>query len=328
MTYTATETTTTAEKTCHPERHEEHRRERAPMSRRRSTRLRDAALRAAASGLYVFPCTPRGKTPAIRAWEQAATRDPGQINRWWTKGAPYNIGAATGPSNLVVIDLDQGRGDPAPEPCTGARNGRDVLAMLAERAGQPAPFDTATVATATGGLHLYYRAPRGVQLRNTAGTLGFRIDSRARGGYVVAAGSVRDQGYYRATNALPIADLPAWLVTALTPTPPAPRTCDPLELNRSRAGAYVRAIIDSEADAVAGATIGTRHHTRLKAARTLGRLVGGGELTEHDAYEALRAAAHHHIGHDCTETEVDQDLTQGLAFGQRMPRRVTRDESR
>lgn len=158
------------------------------MSRRRSTRLRDAALRAAASGLYVFPCTPRGKTPAIRAWEQAATRDPGQINRWWTKGAPYNIGAATGPSNLVVIDLDQGRGDPAPEPFTGARNGRDVLAMLAERAGQPAPFDTATVATATGGLHLYYRAPRGVQLRNTAGTLGFRIDSRAQG--VVAAVSV------------------------------------------------------------------------------------------------------------------------------------------
>jgi hypothetical protein len=96
-----------------------------------------------------------------------------------------------------------------------------------------------------------------------------------------------------------------------------------LELTGHQASAYVRAILDSEADAVAAAETGTRHHTRLKAARTLGRLVGGGELDEHDAYEALRAAAHHHIGHDCTEAEVDQDLRDGLAYGRQLPRRVT-----
>jgi hypothetical protein len=278
---------------------------------------------AAESGLYVFPCVPRGKTPAVRLWEQVATRDRDQINQWWEK-APYNIGAAAGRSGLVVVDLDDGRGDPAPEPFTGATGGRDVLAMLAERAGQPPPFNTWTVATPTGGAHLYFRAPQRLALRNSAGALGWRIDTRAHGGYVVAAGSVREQGYYRTTNTQPIAELPAWLATALTPAPAAPVVRpDPLELTGTRASAYVRAILDSEADAVAAAQTGTRHHTRLKAARTLGRLVGGGELDEHDAYEALRAAAHHHIGHDCTEAEVDQDLRDGLAYGRQLPRRVT-----
>ena len=319
------ETVTNTTSSCHPGPGRDHRRERAPMNRR-SSRLRDAALDAAASGLYVFPCAVRAKSPAVAAWEQVATRDPDQINQWWDK-APYNIGAAVGRAGLVVIDLDDGRGEPAPEPFTGATGGRDVLAMLAARAGQPAPFDTWTVATPTGtGLHLYYRAPQGLAIQNSVGVLGWKSDVRTVGGYTVAPGSVLEQGYYRQINQRPIAELPGWLATALTPVPrPAPGRPDALELTGTRAGAYVRAIVDSEADAVAAAETGTRHHTRLKAARTLGRLVGGGELDEYDAYEAVRAAAHHHIGHDCTEAEVDQDLRDGLAYGRQLPRCVTRD---
>ncbi|MGQ0480405.1 MAG: bifunctional DNA primase/polymerase [Pseudonocardia sp.] len=116
---------------------------------RRPTRLRDAALAAADFGLHVFPCIPRGKTPAVSSWEQAATRDRDQITAWWAQVPPYNIGAAAGRSGLVVIDLDDGRGDPAPDPFAGATSGRDVLAMLAERAGEPAPFDTWIVSTPT-----------------------------------------------------------------------------------------------------------------------------------------------------------------------------------
>lgn len=43
--------------------------------------------------------------------------------------------------------------------------------------------------TPSGGAHLYYRAPEGAELRNTCGRLGWRIDTRAHGGYVLAAGS-------------------------------------------------------------------------------------------------------------------------------------------
>ena len=290
----------------------------------RSTRLRDAALAAADSGLHVFPCNPRGKTPAVPGWEQAATLDRDQITAWWDEGPPWNIGAATGPSGLVVIDLDDGRGEPAPEEFAGATGGRDVLAMLADRAGEPAPFDTWTVTTPTHGAHLYFRAPAGVELRNSIGTLGWKIDTRAHGGYVVAAGSVREQGYYRPANTLPIAELPAWLVTALTPPPVVVPAREPLEFSRTRASAYVRAILEREAQDVAAAQVGQRHHTRLKAARTLGRLVGGQELDEHEALAALRDAAYQHIGADCTEREVELDLRSGLEYGRQLPRRISR----
>jgi len=149
----------------------------------RTRHLLHAALRAADTGLYVFPVAPMGKVPAITRWEQRATRDRRQLTAWWTR--PFNIGAAVSRSNLVVIDLDVARdGEDPPAEFAGATGGRDVLAMLAARAGHPAPFDTYTVSTPSG-WHLYYRAPAGRELRNTSGFLGFKIDSRGQG--VVAA---------------------------------------------------------------------------------------------------------------------------------------------
>jgi hypothetical protein len=149
----------------------------------RPARLRDAALAAAESGLCVFPCVPRGKVPAVKAWEQTATRDPELIQRWWQQQRPFNIGAAVGRSGLVVIDLDQGRGQPAPDEFAGATSGIDVLRMLAQRAGQPEPWDTYSVSSPTGGLHLYFHAPAGSPLRNSAGQTGLGwkiISSRSR----------------------------------------------------------------------------------------------------------------------------------------------------
>lgn len=291
----------------------------------RSTRLLDAALHAAGhDALHVFPVVPRGKTPGIRDWEQHATRDRQQITQWWDR-RPWNIGAAVGRSNIVVLDLDTARGDSPPEEFAGATSGHDVLRMLAGRAGEPVPLDTYTVTTPTGGAHLYYQARGGLPFRNTAGVLGWKIDTRASGGYVVAAGSIRDEGLYRVTRARQIAALPTWIARALTPSPEPARTSRPLALNARRAGAYVQAIIEHETAAVADAPIGTRHHARLKAARTLGRLVAGGELHEDQAYAALRVAADRHIGHDCTELEVEQDLESGLAFGRRLPRQIRRN---
>jgi hypothetical protein len=123
-------------------------RRRTPMNGERSTRLRDAALAAANSGLWVFPCIPRGKVPAVKDWEQTATQDPALIEKWWRQ-RPFNIGAAVGRSGLIVIDLDQGHGEPAPERFAGATSGMDVLRMLALRAGQPVPWETYSVSSPT-----------------------------------------------------------------------------------------------------------------------------------------------------------------------------------
>lgn len=283
-----------------------------------------AALAAADRGWSVFPLVPGGKTPAVRDWETRATSDRRQVYRWWAGDASHNVGVAAGKSGLVVIDLDGGRGDAPPERFVGARDGRDALAVLAAAAGAELPTDTYTVAT-PGGCHLYFRAAQGLELRNTAGTLGWRIDTRAHGGYVVAAGSRRDGRSYRLTHRGPVAELPGWLARALTPAP-RPEPGPPLRLPRRRVDAYVRAIVESEAHAVAAARTGTRHRVLLKAARTLGRLVGGGELIEDDARDALLEAAARHIGVDgCTADEVARSVEDGIAFGKQLPRRIARD---
>lgn len=284
-----------------------------------------AALTAAGRGWFVFPLVPNGKTPVLREWERRATTDRRQIYRWWAAGAANNIGVATGKSGLVVIDLDDGRGQTPSARFTGARNGRDALAMLAVVAGAEIPADTYEVTTPGGGSHLYFRAPIGLTLHNTAGSLAWKIDSRAHGGYCVAAGSVREQGVYRVVRDGDVAELPCWLARTLTPVPQR-ESVVAMELSSWRASAYVRAIVESEAHAVATARTGTRHHTLLKAARTLGQLVGGGELVEYDARAALLTAAGGHIGVDCcTAVEVHRTIADGLAYGRRLPRRITHE---
>jgi hypothetical protein len=283
-----------------------------------------AALAAADRGWSVFPLATAGKTPAVREWEERATTDRRQIYRWWTADVTKNVGVAVGKSGLVVVDLDDGRGDLPPERFAGARNGRDVLAMLAAEAGAGMPTDTYTVTTPRG-CHLYFRVREGLVLRNTAGSVGWRVDTRAHGGYVVGAGSRREEGYYQLTRPGPVAELPDWLASALTPTPVTLPT-SAVTLSGARAGAYVRAIVEGEAHGVATARTGTRHHTLLKAARTLGRLIGGGELTEAEARDALFDAAARHIGVEgCTADEVAQTINDGIAFGQQLPRRIARD---
>jgi hypothetical protein len=294
--------------------------------RSRSSFLR-AALAAVSRGWCVFPVAPGGKTPLVARWELRATTDRAQIHRWWGGGAPLNIGVATGRSGLVVVDLDGGHGDTAPAEFAGAKDGAEVLEILARRAGSAPPWDTYSVAT-PNGRHLYFRAPLGLELRNTVSALGWRVDTRANGGFVVAAGSRRAEGWYRLLHRGPVAELPGWLVEALRPAPsqiPSPRDGggEVLGLSRGRAGAYVRAIVEGEVALVAAARTGTRHDTLLKAARTLGRLVGGGELEERTAREALFNAAAGHVGVDgCTALEVARTVEDGLGFGRRMPRRV------
>ena len=163
-----------------------------PTTAEASAELLAAALDHARRGWRVFPLRPGDKRPAMRDWETRATTDPDRITRAWTAGA-FNIGIATGPSGLVVLDLDQPKPGTVPPPAwrqPGIRDGGDVLAALAEANDQPLPVETYTVRTGSGGMHLYFAAPADAALRNTAGRLGWLIDTRAAGGYVVAAGSM------------------------------------------------------------------------------------------------------------------------------------------
>ena len=79
-------------------------------------RLMSRALQFAERGWYVFPLRPGDKRPlpGFTKWEKRATTDRDQVIRWWSE-APYNIGIATGPSGLLVIDCDTPRGGDPPQ---------------------------------------------------------------------------------------------------------------------------------------------------------------------------------------------------------------------
>lgn len=295
----------------------------SPTSTRGSPtpRLMRLALDAAAAGHCVFPLQPRSKRPAIGEWETAATTDPEQIRDWWRR-SPRNVGIACGPSRLLVVDLDTPHDPDAGDTEAGLRSGREVLAALAEAAGEAFPGHTYTVATPTGGQHLYFTAPPDRQLRSTVGRLGRWIDTRGAGGYVVAAGSVRPEGRYLLHHAGPTAPLPQWITELLTPDP-VPESSD-LRLPPARAAAYVAAVVRAETDNVTQSVTGQRHHALLKAAGALGRLVGGHELDYAAAENILRQAAEGHLGRDgFTTDEADTTIRAGLAWGIQRPRHIT-----
>ncbi|MEU3457110.1 bifunctional DNA primase/polymerase [Micromonospora sp. NPDC006766] len=292
-----------------------------------------AALSHAARGWHVFPLRPDDKRPAFPdhsaddctdrdprcrnaghhlGWEARATTDPDRIRRAWT-ARRYGIGLACGPSRLVVVDLD------TPKNATTGPTGLDTLADLAARNG--AGIDpTYTVTTGRGGTHLYYRHPDdGPPLRNTAGTLGPMVDTRAHGGYVVAAGStVAGRPYVVDLDTDP-APLPGWLATLLAPAPLPPQRPVGVNLPTDRTGAYVRAAVAREVDRVTTAGKGERNRSLYIAAVALGQLVAGGALTEDNAQALLEQAG---VDAGLRTAEAFRTVRSGLAAGAHRPRKV------
>lgn len=291
-----------------------------------STELMRAALSHAGKGWRVFPLRPGDKRPAIRDWETRATTDPGRIRRAWAR-EPFGIGVACGPSGLVVVDLDTPKPDTVCPPewdRPGVRDGADVFVYLAEQHGAEAPLETYSVQTASGGEHLYFTARVGSRIRNSAGRLGWLVDVRAGGGYVVAAGSVVRGRRYRAAEA-PVAALPGWIANLLD-EPPAPRAdfAPLLDVVGCRS-AYVGAALRGELDNVLAARPGSgqRNDTLNRAAFALGQLVGAGLLPDGLATAAL-AEASAAIGLPAGEAHAT--IRSGLTAGASAPRRTTPEE--
>ncbi|MFE4800106.1 bifunctional DNA primase/polymerase [Streptomyces sp. NPDC056708] len=268
------------------------------MTHERKTGLLSAALRAAERGWHVFPLRPGMKRPALhgeeqcprtgacttghRKWEDRATTDPDRIRRAWAD-RPFNIGIATGPSGLVVVDLDM----PKPNSSTDTPSGVTTFEALCERTGQAVPAAYRT-RTASGGHHLYFTAPPGTRLANSAGKLGPLIDTRAWGGYVVAPGSVVNGQAYEVTEPAPMAELPAWLLGVLTA---APAPAQPVRIQVPRFGNRAAdAALERETATVRATTEGGRNEQLLRSARAVGRFVAWGDLPRHVVEEAFQAA--------------------------------------
>lgn len=155
--------------------------------------LARAAISYAANGYYVFPCKARSKEPATKHGFKDATRDEPVIREWWTDNPNYNIGIRTGPqSGMWVLDVDGEQGRESYQKYQG-----DI------------PWNTPQVRTPNGGFHLYFvYDERAKDLRNSVKSIP-GLDVRTEGGYVLAPGSILDnggyeyQGNYREATAAP-----------------------------------------------------------------------------------------------------------------------------
>jgi hypothetical protein len=217
------------------------------------------------------------------------------------------------------VDLDQPKNpaDLPPEPWRGRRcnTGSDVLNWLAAEQATPIPH-TATVTTPSGGRHLYFRQPPELELGNTAGRLGWKIDTRGHGGYVLAPGSIINGRRYRTTTHLPPQDLPDWISTALTTTPqPTTRTGDRAVKHHD---GYALAALAGELETLLAAAEGHRNDALNRAAFVLGQLTATGLLDPAIVHDELVSAAGR-IG--LPRRESERTIASGLTAGTRQPRR-------
>jgi len=232
-------------------------------------------------GFRVFPLMPGSKRPAIKDWKRLATSEIDQVRTWWAGGefTGCPVGIATGPgSGIFVVDIDR-------------KGGVDGFASLRDLAAQHgstlADFTgTMTVATPSGGAHLYFRwnetVLRQKGVHNSSGLLGPGIDVRGIGGLVKAPGcggyQVVPRGGVRSTVIVPAPD---WLVE-LTRKPEREMRDEPqFEPGSAAAEQAAERVLDR----LGNAAPGTRNNELNVAAFRLGKL---GTMSAEKAWSQLR----------------------------------------
>ena len=274
----------------------------------------DAALRIAAEGHRIFPCSTDGKKVPLVAWRKPHapplwTHDYlKQITEWWSEWPDALIGHPTGmrgphatassePGSLVagpsrrwcevVIDVDIKRG----------AYGLQTLAELEQDYG-PLP-ETCTSRTRSGGQHRWFWTLS--EIRNSAGKIGKRdaagLDVRGEGGFVVVPPS---DGYEWIGDSwmtpdgdVQLAELPdAWAVAlsrrAERQENDAARAAWAAESERSRE--RTGDVVMRLAQEIASAPRGTRNETLSRHAFTLGCIVAEKRMTAADAERQIDIA--------------------------------------
>lgn len=203
-----------------------------------------SAINLAKKGFHVFPLSPNSKLPAIDDYPNRASRDPEQLRKWWIDPVleieqPFNVGISTtkfaDDEALVVIDVDnkgQKRGD------------EEILRLEFDGFELPSTFEQTTP---TGGRHLVYRSKQA--FKQGVNILGKGLDVRAKGGYIVGAGSYIEGKQYEVIER-DIARPPQWLISKLKQShdkPEAPQVKVVESLDQARAKARALRYLEKEA---------------------------------------------------------------------------------
>lgn len=232
----------------------------------------------------------RGKRPMRIGWQRAERESLQMALDWAAQG---NVGLRTGAaSGIVVVDIDPG-------------------ADTEHLPGDLPP--TVEVRTGRGGRHLYYACSR--PCPNSASKLAPHVDIRGDGGQVVYPGAVHPETgvqyeWVYGPDEYDIADLPDWVLDALTPAGTGGHT-------GGASMGYAHAALAAEVASVRSSTDGTRNDTLNSAAFSLGTLVGGGALDRGTVEAELLTAA---LACGLTDAESRATIRSGIEAGILEPR--------
>jgi Bifunctional DNA primase/polymerase, N-terminal len=259
------------------------------------------ALAYAKLGWRVHPCRPGEKLPILQDWPKRATTDRDLIERWWGRSPTANIATATGPgSGIFALDVD------GPE-------GERALVDLERRHG-PMPELYVQQWTGSGhGWQGFFTDPAGRTIRNSAGRLGPKLDTRGDGGYVVLPPSLHPSGnrYRWAPDRAPDIILPepapAWLVELLDPPPQPEAERSAWSANAKVSGddRYIEKALITELKLTARAPEGERNAQLFESAVSLLRFVADHRLPKAAVTIDLRDAA---INAGLTTIEIDRTI--------------------
>jgi Bifunctional DNA primase/polymerase, N-terminal/Family of unknown function (DUF5906) len=251
-----------------------------------------------------------------------------------------NVGIATGAqSGIFVIETD-----------TAEHSGVDgEAALTAWQVEHDCVLpETLKARTPSGSIHRYLNHPgQGVKVKSFNAIFGdgSGVDCKGDGGMVIGVPSTRPArpgkagGTYEWINAgHPIADAPQALLDVVIEKQP---TDEELSISQ-RAQAFVNAAqskrrngsissyaqkaLDDECGILGGTLPGNRNHQLNKSAFNLGQLVGGGELSESEVFDALIAAATANgmYCNDGYQKACEATLYSGLESGKKHPRSAPR----
>ena len=265
-------------------------------------KLLEAAINYSHKGFRIFPlhsvndrghcscgqqdCDSPGKHPRNYNGLKGSTTDETQIVKWWKKFPDPNIGLRTG-RGLFVLDVD---GD----------EGEGSLYELQEK-HEKLP-DTWECLTGKG-RHIYLSCPSDKYIKSSTSQVGFDLDVRCEGGYVIAPpsrhyfGNTYEWEVSSHPDDIPLAEAPGWLIRL---------ACTRKKSNR-RWGSSFKTILH----------IGERNETLFKEACHLRDLGLDRDKVEHFIYLRNRC--------DCIpllkDGEVETLLRSAYSYPKRNPRK-------